>query len=132
MPLVVGVDLGTQSCKAVVCDERLAVLAEHQVAVATVHPQPGWAEQDPRAWEAALAEAVAAVWRDGVVALGIAGQLDGCVPVDARGESVGRALIWQDRRAVAEAALADRARVHAITGQVADPSHMAPKIRWLR
>jgi xylulokinase len=132
MPLVVGVDLGTQSCKAVLCDERLAVLAEHQVPVATHHPQPGWAEQDPRAWDAAVAEAIAAVWRDGVAAIGLAGQLDGCVPVDGRGEPVGRALIWQDRRAVAETGLADRARVHALTGQVADPSHMAPKIRWLR
>ena len=27
--------------------------ADHQVPVETVHPRPGWAEQDPAAWEAA-------------------------------------------------------------------------------
>jgi xylulokinase len=134
MSLVIGVDLGTQSCKAVVCDERLAVLAEHQEPVTTSHPEAGRAEQDPVEWERALRTAVEAVaaGRSGIAAIGIAGQLDGCVAVDTYGAPLTRALIWQDRRSIAETARADRARVHAITGQVADPSHMAPKIRWLR
>ncbi len=138
MPLVVGVDLGTQSCKAVVCDDRLAVLGDHQEPVTTRYSQPGWAEQDPREWDEALAGAVAGalavarVHASDVRALAIAGQLDGCVPVDTRGQPVHAALIWQDRRAVDEAGLADRARVHAIAGQVADASHLAPKLRWLR
>jgi xylulokinase len=132
--LVVGIDLGTQSLKAVVCDEQLGVLGAHAVPIATAHPQPGWAEQDPRSWEAALEPAVAgalagarADGRD-VVALAIAGQLDGCVAVDASNEPLHAALIWQDRRATAhvqDIALAQ-------TGQVADASHMAPKIAWLR
>ncbi|HUJ60516.1 MAG TPA: FGGY family carbohydrate kinase [Kofleriaceae bacterium] len=134
---VVGIDLGTQSCKAVVCDPALAVLGDHQVGYPTEHPRPGWAEQDPARWEAALGEAIAGalaaagLGADDVTALALAGQLDGCVAVDAAGAPVARALIWQDRRARADAAQVDRARLHAITGQVADPSHMAPKIRWL-
>ena len=139
MSLVVGVDLGTQSLKAVLCDERLTVLAEHSVPIATRHPQPGCAEQEPGDWIDALDQVIAdvlilhGVSRPGALsAIGIAGQLDGCVPVGESGMALGRALIWQDRRAVAEARLADAARLHAITGQVADPSHMAPKIRWLR
>ena len=139
MPLVLGVDLGTQSLKAVLCDERLTVLAEHSVPVTTRYPQPGCAEQEPGDWIDALDQVIAdvltlhGVSRAGELsAIGIAGQLDGCVPVGDSGVALGRALIWQDRRAVAEARLADPARVHATTGQVADPSHMAPKIRWLR
>jgi len=133
MSFVLGVDLGTQSLKAVLCDERLTVLAEHSVPVTTRHPQPGCAEQDASTWWAAFVEAVAAVAHDKqVAAIGIAGQLDGCLPVDERGMPIGPALIWQDRRALAEARIPDAARVHATTGQVADPSHMAPKIRWLR
>ena len=138
MALVVGVDLGTQSCKAVLCDERMTVLADHQEPVGTDHPHPGWAEQDIAQWDEAWRVAVANVVstaldrRHEIKALAFAGQLDGCVPVDQRGTPIGPALIWQDRRAVAEAKLVDAARVHSITGQVADPSHMAPKIRWLR
>ena len=132
MRLVVGIDLGTQSLKAVVCDEAMRVLGAHSVALVTSFPQPGWAEQDPHAWEAALEPAVAGALagRDPaqVVALAIAGQLDGCVAVDASGEPLHPALIWQDRRAVDHVGEVEL----EVTGQVADASHMAPKIRWLR
>jgi len=137
MRLVVGIDLGTQSLKAVVCDAELRVLGDHHIALTTQHPRPGWAEQDPRAWEAALAPAIAmALAKAGarsndVVALAIAGQLDGCVAVDASGDPLHAALIWQDKRAT-EHVIADPARVFAIAGQVADPSHFAAKLRWLR
>src|SRR5438874_12530069 len=100
---VVGVDLGTQSCKAVVCDDELRVCGEHAEAVETIYPQPGWAEQDPRAWETAMHDAISRALdradRPRIAALAIAGQLDGCVAVDAAGAPLHRALIWQDRRA---------------------------------
>ena len=132
MRLVVGIDLGTQSLKAVVCDEAMTVLGARSVAVATSFPQPGWAEQDPKAWETALERAVAGALTgldaSEVVAVAVAGQLDGCVAVDASGEPLHPALSWQDRRAVDHV----RAVELEVTGQVADASHMAPKIGWLR
>jgi xylulokinase len=136
--LVLGLDLGTQSLKAVVCDERLAVRGEHAVDHGTQRPTPDRAEQDPRAWEAGLGPAIGgALARAGappeaIAAIAIVGQLDGCVAVDAAGRPLHPALIWQDRRAVDDAARVDAARVFALTGQVADASHMAPKIAWLR
>ena len=136
--LVVGLDLGTQSLKAVVCDERLTVRGQHAIAYATSRPALDRAEQDPRTWEAALAFAIggalaaAGASAHEVAALAIAGQLDGCVAVDATGAPLHPALIWQDRRAVDEARRADHHEVFAIAGQVADASHMAPKICWLR
>jgi xylulokinase len=138
MRVVVGIDIGTQSLKAVVCDESLAVLGQHQIAYPTDHPQPGHAEQDPQRWETALLPAIAGalaaarVASDDVVALAFAGQLDGCIPVDADGAPLHAALIWQDKRATEELANIDRPRLFEITGQVGDPSHMAPKIRWFR
>jgi xylulokinase len=136
--LVLGIDLGTQSLKAVVCDAAVRVLGQHAVGYATQYPQPDRAEQDPRAWEAALGPAIAGalaragVGPDAIAAIAIAGQLDGCIAVDADGAPLHPALIWQDRRAVAEAARADARQVFALTGQVADAGHMAPKLAWLR
>ncbi len=136
--VVVGIDLGTQSLKAVVCNERLDVLGSHAVAYATSYPQSGWAEQDPRVWEAALAPAVqgalvaAGIEGRDVAAIAVSGQLDGCVGVDTHGAPVSQALIWQDRRAIGEQLRAPAARVFEVTGQIADASHMAPKIAWLR
>ncbi|HEY6033701.1 MAG TPA: FGGY family carbohydrate kinase, partial [Kofleriaceae bacterium] len=104
---------------------------------ATTHPRPGWAEQDPRTWEAALAPAIGqALAKAGakpadVAALALAGQLDGCVAVDASGAPLHPALIWQDKRATEHLPVAP-ARLFALTGQVADASHLAAKARWLR
>jgi xylulokinase len=131
--VVVGIDIGTQSLKAVVVDDGAAV-GEAAVAYGADFPRPGWAEQDPRCWLDALAPAIgralAAAGRAprDVRGLGIAGQLDGCVAVDERGAARGRCLIWLDRRAGLPALPADFA---AITGQVADGGHMAAKLRWL-
>lgn len=136
--LLLGLDLGTQSVKAVVCDEGLAVRGQHAIAYATQHPAPDRAEQDPQKWEQALAPAIsgalaaAGARADDIAALAIAGQLDGCVAVDAAGLPLHAALIWQDRRAIAETGRASARRVFEIAGQVADAIHMAPKICWLR
>jgi xylulokinase len=136
--LLLGLDLGTQSLKAIVCDEALTVRGRCAIAYTTLHPEPGHVEQDPRTWEAALAPAVAGALAAAhadpadIAAIAIAGQLDGCIAVDASGAPLGAALIWQDRRASAQAARVDAADVFARTGQVADASHMAAKIAWLR
>jgi xylulokinase len=134
----VGIDLGTQSLKAVVCDESFNVLGSHAVAVATRYPSAGYAEQDPHAWEAALAPAVGGALADAgctaaeITAIALSGQLDGCVACDASGAAMHPALIWQDKRSDERLASVTRERVFEITGQVADASHMAPKIRWLK
>jgi xylulokinase len=120
----------------VVCSDRLEVVGEAARGYRADHPRPGWAEQDPALWERALAPAIgdalaaAGVEPDAVAALGVAGQLDGCVPTDAAGAPLGPCLIWMDRRARgAMPALPGDAG--ARTGVIPDPGHMAGKIRWL-
>ncbi|MCX5743364.1 MAG: FGGY family carbohydrate kinase [Proteobacteria bacterium] len=135
--LVLGIDLGTQSLKVVACDaSSLAVRGQGAGRYPTHRPGPDAAEQDPRDWEAALGPAIRdALDRAGasprdVAAIAIAAQLDGCVAVDAAGEPLHHAVIWQDRRATAHAV--DPARVFALAGQIDDPGHLAPKIAFLR
>jgi xylulokinase len=129
----VGIDIGTQSLKAVVCDESFAVLGSHALAYVAYHPAPGWAEQDPAQWEWALERVIeaalsgAGIQGSDVRAIAIAGQLDGCIAVDERGQPLSRCLIWQDKRAHDYL----RPGRFDVTGQVDDPSHMAPKIAWL-
>ncbi len=67
--------------------------------------------------------------------LGLASQVDGLVAVDADGEALHPAIIWLDRRAVAQAGAIDGldpASIRRITGLNLDASHVAPKILWLR
>src|SRR5580698_8121428 len=109
MTAVLGIDVGTQSLKVIVCDLDLRVLGEHRVGYGVDRPAADRAEQDPAVWERALAPAIAGALAAAgcdpavVAALAITGQLDGCVAVDADGAALGPALIWQDRRAIAEA-----------------------------
>lgn len=136
MGLVVGIDLGTQSCKAVLCDGGMRVQGRGRVAYAPSYPQPGHAEQDPRLWldglAPAIAEALAEAGREpaDVDALAVTGQLDGLVAVDAGGDALGPCLIWMDRRAADALPELDPAWFLARTGQVADGSHLAAKARW--
>lgn len=136
--LLVGVDVGTQSLKAVVTDAALRPLGTAAVGYQPQCPRPGWAEQDPALWLDALAPAIggalAAAGRDAaeVGGIGVAGQLDGCVPVDARGAALAPCLIWMDRRAAGALDGLDHAALRRRTGVVPDPIHMGPKLAWLR
>ena len=108
--MIVGIDIGTQSLKAVVTDARLKVTGEGAIQYRPSYPGPDRVEQNPAIWERALAPAIAAALKQAevpagrVAALGICGQLDGCVAVDGSGAPLGPCLIWMDRRAQAEAA----------------------------
>src|SRR6185503_16446063 len=70
-----------------------------------------------------------------VVALGLDAQVDGVVAVDSSGRPLYPAMIWMDRRAVAQcAAVGNRISLettYQITGLNLDPYHVAPKISWL-
>lgn len=131
-----GIDIGTQSLKAVVLDDGLKVLGSAQRPYAVNHPRPGWAEQSPQLWLDALkptigeALAQAKLTVSGIRALAICGQLDGCIPVDASGTALAPAIIWMDRRATAQIADVDRDLVRTRAGLALDATHMAAKIAW--
>jgi len=133
---VLGLDLGTQSAKAVVYDPQLRVRGRGRAAIATHYPRAGWAEQDPGAWEVAVGAAIAAALVDAqvgarqIAGLGLTGQLDGMIAVDEAGAPLGPCLPWLDRRATAAMPALDDDAVLALTGQVVDASHLAGKARW--
>ena len=55
---VIGIDLGTQSLKAVVVDDDMRLRGESSVPYQPSFPAPGWAEQDPVLWLQALKPAI--------------------------------------------------------------------------
>jgi xylulokinase len=137
--LVVGVDVGSQGTCAQAIGPDGAHAATSYVPHDLSYPRPGWAEQDPRQWLGAVAQALAEVRRDvdgrAIRAVSFGCQLDGLVAADADGEPTGAALIWMDRRAGAECDAAaerlDPARLRSISGCNLDPGHVASKIAWL-
>jgi xylulokinase len=142
MGYLIGADVGSQSVKAILLDPDGSELASAGQPCTMTHPASGWAEQDPAQWQAGLAAAVrqvvttAGIRPADVTHLGLASQVDGVVPVDGALRPLRPAVIWLDRRATLQAvSLADRIgtdRIFGITGLVADASHIAPKLMWLR
>ena len=50
MDYVIGVDIGTQSTKALLCDTTGRIVAQHAHGYMPDTPHPLWAEQWPQVW----------------------------------------------------------------------------------
>jgi glycerol kinase len=139
-PLLLAVDQGTSSTKAVLVDAAGAIVAHGSAPLSQSHPQPGWVEQSADAiWETARA-AVAACHADRdparIAAVGLSTQRESLVLWEREsGRPVGPLLSWQDQRTASECAwLRSRGAgelVRAASGLPLDPMFSALKARWL-
>ena len=141
MPHVIGVDIGTQSTKALLCDANGRIVAQHAASYQPDTPRPLWAEQWPSVWLDAVVECVTAcVAKAGardVAALCISSLYGGSgIPLDAGMQPLHPCLIWMDRRAGAQVdwvrANLDLDRLHDITGNGVDSYYGFTKMMWLR
>jgi xylulokinase len=128
--LVAGVDSSTQATKIVVVDlETGDTVREGRSA------HPVGTEVDPWAWWSALLEAAVGGVLDGVRAVSVAGQQHGMVLLDADGEPVRDALLWNDTRSAAAATelideLGGPEKWATEVGTVPVASITATKLRW--
>lgn len=131
MTLVAGVDSSTQSCKVVVVDAD-----DGRVVRSGQAPHPDGTEVDPRHWWDAMTAAIEeAGGLHDVAAVSVAGQQHGMVALDADGEVVRPALLWNDTRSGGAAQqLVDELGAQAWadrTGTVPVASITVTKLRWL-
>ena len=102
--LIIGVDSGTQSTKALVVNARTGqVLGKSSAAYDLIPNLPtGAKEQHPRDWIRATTKAIKAALKQAkaeageVVAMGVSGQQHGFVPLDQHGEVIRPAKLWCD------------------------------------
>ncbi len=108
---LIGIDLGTTACKAALYDLDGRTLERVVTPYPIDRPAPGHAEQDAADWEraalGALARLEAHVAPEAVAAIGLTSQVNTHLFVDAAGEPLAPALVWQDVRAGDDAARLD-------------------------
>jgi xylulokinase len=141
-PYVIGCDVGSQGTNAALYGADGTLVASVYEPYDVAFPHPGWAEQDPRLWTAALHATVARLVRQApegpsaVKGLSFGSQLDGMVVCDAKGDPLRPAMIWMDRRAEAQAAAlaarVSRADFYRHVGANLDSSHAVFKALWVR
>ena len=147
MTVILGLDQGTSSSRAVLMrpDGTLSHIAQRELP--QIYPQPGWVEQDPEAIWSSQAAAVRAVLGDAdldpaaIHCIGIANQRETTLVWErATGRPIANAIVWQDRRTADDcvqlAASEHNGRnietlVTEKTGLVLDAYFSASKIRWI-
>lgn len=139
--MVIGIDLGTSACKVVAIDEHGRVVAEATRDYPLQVPRPGWAEQHPGDWwqatDAAVTEVAGQVGAGQIGGIGLCGQMHGLTALDADGEVLIPAILWNDQRCATEcaeivAAAGGLPALLELTDNQMLPGYTAGKIIWMR
>ncbi len=140
MSLLLGIDIGTSSAKAVLFDPESAqtlAVAGHEYPLHK--PAPDRAEQDPEDWWQATVAIVRRVTtqarRSDVAGISFSGQMHGTVLLDGAGRPLHPAIIWADQRSVAQVArlinTVGPERYAAIAGTLPAVGFQGPTLAWL-
>lgn len=139
---ILALDQGTTSSRAIVFDRDGKVCGLGQQEIRQFYPQPGWVEHDPmEIWRTQLETARTALRNAGlsaadIAAIGITNQRETTLLWErASGRPLGRAIVWQDRRAAANCerlrAAGHEAFLRQRTGLPLDAYFSGVKLAWM-
>ena len=142
MSVLIAIDQGTTSTRAIVFDAALKPLASAQEELRQIYPGAGEVEHDPEEiWAAVVATvrdalANADLTAKDIAGIGISNQRETTLVWDrATGKPIHNAIVWQDRRTAnlcdALRAAGHEPAITARTGLLLDPYFSASKIAWL-
>ncbi len=136
--LILAIDQGTTSTRALIFDQNGQVRAQAQKELPISTPHSGWVEQDAKQiWEDVVAvcrDVIAKIGIDLITGIGITNQRETTIVWDAKtGEPVYNAIVWQDRRTAdfCKSLKTEEGIIQKRTGLLADPYFSATKIRWI-
>ena len=140
-PYVLGIDLGTSSCKVCAVDASGRHLGARSAGYPTLTPRAGWAEQDPKHWVPAVTEATRRLLSEGPAPSdqvgGICLSSAAHIPVllDTRGNPLRNAILWYDQRSLneVEELKAERGEeIFRLSHNSVSPTWTLPQLLWVR
>lgn len=141
MQALLGIDIGTSSCKALLIATDGSVIAADTATYPLSQPRPGWTEQDPELWVEGARKSVAGVLAKApkveILSIGLSGQMHGLVPLDGNHSVLRPAILWNDQRTGAECAeitesAGGLAGLLKATNNRMLPGYTGSKILWMR
>ena len=138
--LILAIDQGTTSSRAIVFDSHGTIRAVAQQEFPQHFPNDGWVEHDPEdIWNSTLdvcRQALSKVDINKVASIGITNQRETTVVWDrVTGKAIYNAIVWQDRRTASICeSLREAGHLEAVssrTGLLLDPYFSATKAAWI-
>ena len=139
--LLLGIDIGTTNVKAVLTTPEGWIIAQAQTDYPTLHPKPGWAEQDPADWWHGTVEVTRAVLAaaparpEQIVGIGVSGQGCAVTLINKAGDVLRPAIIWMDTRSEPQCKQLRRCCHFEIlqqNGKQPAPYNADPVLLWLQ
>ena len=138
--LYIGIDLGTSGMKLLLVDETGAILNTVTKEYPLIFPHPGWSEQEPSEWWAALlagiTELVIGFDTSMIAGIGVGGQMHGLVALDEHDAVIRPAILWNDGRTAEETeylnTVIGKEKLSALTANIAFAGFTAPKLLWMK
>ncbi|MBI5302664.1 MAG: xylulokinase [Chloroflexi bacterium] len=139
---LLGIDVSTTATKALLIDERGAVVVVAATEYPFETPHPLWSEQDAALFWNGTVQSIRGVLEKSrvnpgdIAAIGLTGQMHGATLLDAHGEPLRPCILWNDQRTQKQCdditARVGAARVLQLTGNPVLTGFTAPKILWVR
>lgn len=134
---MIGLDLGTTSCKAVVLDPSGRIVATASRSYDLRVPRAGWAEQDVLVIRDAVRLVLRSVAGSSPVpptGISLSGAMHSCFPVDAEGAPLAGSMTWADNRAAGLESIVraevDVPALYARTGCPVRATYHPVRLRW--
>lgn len=138
--LYIGIDLGTSAVKLLLMDGEGHIWNQVTKEYPLEFPQPGWSQQNPTDWKAAVWEGIPELVKGfdagQIAGIGAGGQMHGLVVLDAEDRVIRPAILWNDGRTAKEVDYLNREigkeKLSACTANIAFAGFTAPKLLWMR
>lgn len=137
--IVIGLDIGTTSIKAVAFHQNGIVHNEYEVAYPLHTPQPSWAEQDPLLIETAAMTVIRHVVshiqdKEKIVAIGLSSAMHSLICINSKGEALSPLITWADGRATTQAKKIKEQfpNLYEATGTPIHPMAPLVKLLWMK
>ncbi|MFD1901484.1 FGGY-family carbohydrate kinase [Enterococcus termitis] len=139
---LLGIDIGTSSCKLTVFQTDGQPLISETEKYPVYYPEDGWVEQNPEEWWESICLALQRITTSKALenvqikGIGVDGQGWSMIPIDKNGQVLYNNPIWMDTRA---AAICEEVKekigaekIFTISGNSFEPTYTLPKILWLK
>ncbi len=138
--ILLGIDFGTGGCKVSAVSVDGSLLADASVEYPTEYPRPGWSEQNPSDWYAAMRKALLEVSEKGAdlsrtLCVAFDGSTHNAVLLDSKMKPVRKTIMWTDQRSVKECEYLREnhcGEIFSTAYQMPAPTWTLPQMMWLK